>query len=100
MFLFFFFFFKQKTAYEIYQCDWSSDVCSSDLEHLKKIDLFGEYSHKFIKALTVLCILPGLNLIQIIMKKSIKRLYLQSAKLCIVPMIFDNIMNHVCISER
>ena len=28
-----FFFFKQKTAYEIYQCDWSSDVCSSDLVH-------------------------------------------------------------------
>src|SRR5688500_20245998 len=26
----FFFFFKQKTAYEI-QGDWSSDVCSSDL---------------------------------------------------------------------
>src|ERR1044072_9929882 len=23
--------FKRKTAYEIYQCDWSSDVCSSDL---------------------------------------------------------------------
>ena len=23
--LFVFFFFKQKTAYEIYQCDWSSD---------------------------------------------------------------------------
>ena len=29
--LFFFFFFKQKTAYEIKECDWSSDVCSSDL---------------------------------------------------------------------
>ena len=29
-----FFFFKQKTAYEIYQCDWSSDVCSSDLDEL------------------------------------------------------------------
>jgi len=27
----FFFFFKQKTAYEIWRCDWSSDVCSSDL---------------------------------------------------------------------
>ena len=27
----FFFFFKQKTAYEIRNCDWSSDVCSSDL---------------------------------------------------------------------
>ena len=25
------FFFKQKTAYEISECDWSSDVCSSDL---------------------------------------------------------------------
>ena len=24
-------FFKQKTAYEISECDWSSDVCSSDL---------------------------------------------------------------------
>src|ERR1043166_10259524 len=29
--LFFFFFFKQKTAYEIPKRDWSSDVCSSDL---------------------------------------------------------------------
>ena len=27
----FFFFFKQKTAYEIMSGDWSSDVCSSDL---------------------------------------------------------------------
>ena len=26
-----FFFFKQKTAYEVRNCDWSSDVCSSDL---------------------------------------------------------------------
>ena len=26
-----FFFFKQKTAYEIVDYDWSSDVCSSDL---------------------------------------------------------------------
>src|SRR5919197_6536194 len=29
--LIFFFFFKQKTAYEIVSRDWSSDVCSSDL---------------------------------------------------------------------
>ena len=27
-----FFFFKQKTAYEMCGRDWSSDVCSSDLE--------------------------------------------------------------------
>ena len=30
--MFLFFFFKQKTAYEIKECDWSSDVCSSDLK--------------------------------------------------------------------
>ena len=30
--LVFFFFFKQKTAYEIVSRDWSSDVCSSDLK--------------------------------------------------------------------
>src|SRR3546814_8234634 len=29
-----FFFFKQKTAYEMRISDWSSDVCSSDLETL------------------------------------------------------------------
>src|SRR3546814_3714833 len=31
MLLFVFFFFKQKTAYEMRISDWSSDVCSSDL---------------------------------------------------------------------
>src|SRR3546814_1204526 len=30
--MFFVFFFKQKTAYEMRISDWSSDVCSSDLE--------------------------------------------------------------------
>src|SRR3546814_1532259 len=30
--LVFFFFFKQKTAYEMRISDWSSDVCSSDLK--------------------------------------------------------------------
>src|SRR5213082_4277732 len=29
------FFFKPKTAYELVSGDWSSDVCSSDLEHLQ-----------------------------------------------------------------
>src|SRR3546814_5050594 len=32
----FFFFFKQKTAYEMRISDWSSDVCSSDLAALRK----------------------------------------------------------------
>src|SRR3546814_9649110 len=31
MCIIFFFFFKQKTAYELRISDWSSDVCSSDL---------------------------------------------------------------------
>src|SRR5881396_2032207 len=31
MVYFVFFFFKQKTAYEMVRSDWSSDVCSSDL---------------------------------------------------------------------
>src|SRR3546814_5264378 len=31
IFYFLFFFFKQKTAYEMRISDWSSDVCSSDL---------------------------------------------------------------------
>ena len=34
-----FFFFKQKTAYEIKECDWSSDVCSSDLLTTKEIHI-------------------------------------------------------------
>src|SRR3546814_8888655 len=32
--LFVFFFFKQKTAYEMRISDWSSDVCSSDLPEI------------------------------------------------------------------
>src|SRR3546814_2698158 len=31
-------FFKQKTAYDVRISDWSSDVCSSDLEHLSPYD--------------------------------------------------------------
>src|SRR3546814_1044806 len=35
-FICFFFFFKQKTAYEMRISDWSSDVCSSDLRMMGK----------------------------------------------------------------
>src|SRR3546814_8749512 len=38
-----FFFFKQKTAYEMRISDWSSDVCSSDLEDE---DQRGEHHHR------------------------------------------------------
>src|SRR3546814_5142130 len=39
-----FFFFKQKTAYEMRISDWSSDVCSSDL---KDVELFHEHDEGF-----------------------------------------------------
>src|SRR3546814_20037567 len=39
-----FFFFKQKTAYEVRSSDWSSDVCSSDLA----LNHFGSGANKAI----------------------------------------------------
>ena len=43
------FFFEQKTAYDILTCDWSSDVCSSDL-------------HKHLSSSTFNCVpIPILN---------------------------------------
>src|SRR3546814_5114761 len=53
--LFLFFFFKQKTAYEMRISDWSSDVCSSDLVKAlveRRIDVgfnrfFSDYSGLF-----------------------------------------------------
>src|SRR3546814_7161541 len=41
-----FFFFKQKTAYEMRISDWSSDVCSSDLKSRNMSP--GECSHRCI----------------------------------------------------
>src|SRR3546814_20131826 len=47
----FFFFFKQKTAYELRISDWSSDVCSSDLfrKSIRFIEplVFAESNFKF-----------------------------------------------------
>src|SRR3546814_8104578 len=42
--LFVVFFFKQKTAYEMRISDWSSDVCSSDLNHIyAAVDYIARY---------------------------------------------------------
>src|SRR3546814_13669286 len=38
----FFFFFKQKTAYEMRISDWSSDVCSSDLQATDEAELLAD----------------------------------------------------------
>src|SRR3546814_15441431 len=39
----FVFFFKQKTAYDMRISDWSSDVCSSDLQHLTAGGALGDH---------------------------------------------------------
>src|SRR3546814_8285929 len=39
----FFFFFKQKTAYEMRISDWSSDVCSSDLIQIIRLRTAAQY---------------------------------------------------------
>src|SRR3546814_3407935 len=42
--VFVFFFFKQKTAYEMRISDWSSDVCSSDLAERER--MYDEYFNR------------------------------------------------------
>src|SRR3546814_14887879 len=45
-----FFFFKQKTAYEMRISDWSSDVCSSDLHRDAEGAVAGEAHHRQVGA--------------------------------------------------
>src|SRR3546814_6078096 len=47
----FFFFFKQKTAYEMRISDWSSDVCSSDL-HASSGRICGSVGSRSVSSLT------------------------------------------------
>src|SRR3546814_1688641 len=47
-----FFFFNQKTSYEMRISDWSSDVCSSDLlaaEHPLRIEQHGDDPHRLLR---------------------------------------------------
>src|SRR3546814_4194451 len=50
----FFFFFKQKTAYEMRISDWSSDVCSSDL---RRKSLSGWLSSKAVCAVGMIALI-------------------------------------------
>src|SRR5213082_3194628 len=45
-FFVYFFFFKQKTAYEVVSGDWSSDVCSSDLDVARAVADGGAEGHR------------------------------------------------------
>src|SRR3546814_6687657 len=42
-----FFFFKQKTAYEMRISDWSSDVCSSDLAEVEEVEEVEENENEY-----------------------------------------------------
>src|SRR3546814_8824802 len=100
-----FFFFKQKTAYEMRISDWSSDVCSSDLlilvdmlvksydamppgaawmapERLRDIAFFGSYAFAagFLLALPVGFLLLCLNLIVGMLSRSAPALNLLDRK--------------------
>ena len=58
--LVYFFFFKQKTAYEIKECDWSSDVCSSDLFKKEAVQLITEQGYGVTEAARNLGINAGM----------------------------------------
>src|SRR3546814_5695370 len=57
----FFFFFKQKTAYEMRISDWSSDVCSSDLPDLELVGLYVYCEAKAGRDAGELCGLPSIG---------------------------------------
>src|SRR5213075_482319 len=53
-----FFFFKQKTAYEITRRDWSSDVCSSDLSRTDTRTLTREWMLAHVPARSPIVVEP------------------------------------------
>src|SRR3546814_5724976 len=53
----FFFFFKQKTANECRISDWSSDVCSSDLEKVRAVE-------RIVNGLGFTCIRETINAVE------------------------------------
>src|SRR3546814_14112676 len=61
-----FFFFKQKTAYEMRISDWSSDVCSSDLSSAA-LPIFGEFMANALsgKEVPPFRIPPGVSLVRV-----------------------------------
>src|SRR3546814_2368503 len=65
IFVLVFFFFKQKTAYEMRISDWSSDVCSSDLIGILRCQLLRalQVSHGFLRV--CLCQRPNHTPVQV-----------------------------------
>src|SRR3546814_1695997 len=63
-----FFLFKQKTAYEIRISDWSSDVCSSDLETLKRSRKSGRRPLANTGSTSSWAVIPGWSRVNLIVK--------------------------------
>src|SRR3546814_9711740 len=75
----FFFFFKQKTAYEMRISDWSSDVCSSDLSsnHEGTMTVIGWDGADALRHLATIRTSPGARMMDIDHRSG--RLYLVNA---------------------
>src|SRR5213076_2447164 len=65
MLIFCFFFFKQKTAYEMVGSDWSSDVCSSDLRSTASSSTTRTVPRAAIMAVHNGCNEPGRQVIEV-----------------------------------
>src|SRR3546814_7242832 len=81
------FFFKQKTAYEMRISDWSSDVCSSDLNRPTHEVLFGndkdiaaEYERGFVGMTEVDCPLQVLHETRTKLRQELPRRLSRSAE--------------------
>src|SRR3546814_2229773 len=65
----FFFFFKQKTAYEMRISDWSSDVCSSDLGEVVSNKVIQKTIEEVIQAEDKKCPYSDQQLVKVLAKR-------------------------------
>src|SRR3546814_2417684 len=63
--LYFFFFFKQKTAYEMRISDWSSDVCSSDVTTFRTRMLPWHLGRAVLNSGAMMCWFTSLSLLPV-----------------------------------
>src|SRR3546814_1355316 len=81
MLFIFFFFFKQKTAYEMRISDWSSDVCSSDLQ-------FGSFRDPLIVMMSVpMAIFGAMIFIFLGVKKATLNIYTEVGLVTLIGLI-------------
>ena len=73
-----FFFFKQKTAYEIVVSDWSSDVCSSDLASMLLLIFFS--LNLIFVSLVNMCL--GVFLLGFVLRSEERRVGKECLRLC------------------